>query len=225
MNACPICDGPLPPKRPSGPEPTYCSTKCRRRAHYLRRKADGRLAASMARRLAAAHAKRQPVPCEVCGTPMLGRVDKRFCSSACCLKGQTRGCSVPDCSRPHRALGLCNPHYRAARRAAGIPEPSVWDDRRRDNYQRRRALKKGAATGEPVLLTSIAERDHWRCHLCGKRVNPTTPWPHSFSASLDHVIPLTKGGEHSPANVRLAHLGCNSAKGNGGGGEQLLLLG
>ena len=42
--------------------------------------------------------------------------------------------------------------------------------------------------------------------------------------SIDHIVPLSKGGEHSYANCALAHTGCNSAKSAFGGG-QLLLLG
>ena len=32
--------------------------------------------------------------------------------------------------------------------------------------------------------------------------------------TIDHVMPLAKGGMHSWDNVRLAHHGCNSAKGD-----------
>lgn len=76
-----------------------------------------------------------------------------------------------------------------------------------------------------MILAWIADRDHWRCHICKTRVGKKIAWPHVRSASLDHVVPLSKGGAHDPSNVRLAHLGCNSAKGNRGGGEQLLLIG
>jgi len=85
-------------------------------------------------------------------------------------------------------------------------------------------MKKGASTGEPVRFTEIAERDKGLCHMCGKRMGRQV-WPHPLSPSLDHVIPLSRGGVHDPTNVRLAHLGCNVAKGNRGGGEQLLLIG
>lgn len=106
----------------------------------------------------------------------------------------------------------------------GRENPAPWSDRRRDNYHRRRALKKGATTGRPVVLAEIRERDGNRCHLCGDRVSAKA-WPHPLSASLDHVVPLTKGGAHDPDNVKLAHLACNTAKGNRGGNEQLLLIG
>lgn len=115
--------------------------------------------------------------------------------------------------------------YNRESRADGRQKPQPWNDKRRDRYHRRRAQKKATSTGEPVLLTEIAKRDRWRCHICGTRVGQKIAWPHPRSASLDHVVPLSKGGAHDPANVRLAHLSCNSSKSNKGGGEQLLLIG
>jgi 5-methylcytosine-specific restriction endonuclease McrA len=46
-----------------------------------------------------------------------------------------------------------------------------------------------------------------------------------MSPTLDHVVPLVAGGLHDPANVRLAHLTCNSRKGAKAANEQLLLFG
>lgn len=95
--------------------------------------------------------------------------------------------------------------------------PGAWDDRRRDNYHRRRATKVAASTGRPVILAEIRERDENRCHLCDEIV-PGAAWPDPLSASLDHVVPLSRGGVHDPDNVRLAHLRCNVEK-----GDQLLI--
>ena len=54
----------------------------------------------------------------------------------------------------------------------------------------------------------VAERDGWRCALCrGKVIREN--W------SLDHVVPLSKGGAHTYANVVLAHRSCNSRRGAG----------
>ena len=85
--------------------------------------------------------------------------------------------------------------------------------------------RKAGAFVEPVIPARIFERDNWRCHICRRKIRSTTKWPHPRSASLDHLIPLTRGGLHEPANVATACLGCNSTKGNRGGNEQLLLIG
>jgi 5-methylcytosine-specific restriction endonuclease McrA len=73
----------------------------------------------------------------------------------------------------------------------------------------------------------IFERDRWRCGLCRNRVNPNLVFPDPMSASLDHIVPITKGGRHVRVNVQLAHLVCNVGKGNSyaPAGEQLLLIG
>jgi len=103
----------------------------------------------------------------------------------------------------------------AARSSRKIP-PS-------DHYNRRRAQKLRTEV-EPVDRLRVFERDKWICHLCGKKVNKRLKSPHRMSASIDHVIPLARGGGHTYRNVRLAHRGCNSSKGARGGGEQLALI-
>jgi 5-methylcytosine-specific restriction endonuclease McrA len=123
------------------------------------------------------------------------------------------------CSERHGKL-LWNRESRADGRQA----PPAWTDRRRDNHHRRRALKRAAAVGEPVVFAVVAERDRWRCGLCGKRVRADKVWPHPLSPSLDHIVPLSRGGTHEPVNVQLAHLVCNTAKGNRGA-QQLPMFG
>lgn len=84
-------------------------------------------------------------------------------------------------------------------------------DRASEAAQRRRARKKGAFV-ETVRRAVIYARDGWVCQLCGEPV-PKVPYPDPLSPSLDHVIPLIRGGKHAPDNVQLAHLRCNLRKG------------
>lgn len=44
------------------------------------------------------------------------------------------------------------------------------------------------------------------CHICGWRFTKSNP------PTLDHVIPIAKGGEHTAGNILLAHLSCNARK-------------
>ena len=39
-------------------------------------------------------------------------------------------------------------------------------------------------------------------------------WPDRRSPSVDHVVPLSRGGDDTLANVKLSHLTCNLSKGN-----------
>jgi hypothetical protein len=57
----------------------------------------------------------------------------------------------------------------------------------------------------------IAERDGWRCGICGAVIDPALRYPHPGSLSLDHIDPF---GEHEPANWQAAHLRCNIQAGD-----------
>ena len=51
------------------------------------------------------------------------------------------------------------------------------------------------------------------CGICGKPVDRSLKYPHPMSASVDHIIPIEKGGHPSDlANLQLAHLYCNRVK-------------
>lgn len=69
------------------------------------------------------------------------------------------------------------------------------------------ALTRGASHAERFTLDEIYERDGRTCSLCRKPVDRQ-------QATMDHIIPVTKGGPHTRANVKLAHRGCNTRKGN-----------
>jgi 5-methylcytosine-specific restriction endonuclease McrA len=76
-----------------------------------------------------------------------------------------------------------------------------------------RARKTGVET-EPYTLAEIYERDRGICQLCYKRVPTKTKGRSSQRASIDHIIPLSKGGNNLKANVQLAHDHCNQRKSN-----------
>ncbi len=59
-------------------------------------------------------------------------------------------------------------------------------------------------------MLKIMDRDGLACHLCLAEVADTKV-PHPFAPTLDHVVPLGPG-DHTMANIRLAHFICNSIK-------------
>lgn len=51
------------------------------------------------------------------------------------------------------------------------------------------------------------------CAICGKPVDKSIPSPHPLSPTVDHIIPVNKGGHPSDlANLQLAHRCCNRDK-------------
>lgn len=84
----------------------------------------------------------------------------------------------------------------------------------------RRRLKMKSTPSEPgTSWRAVMRRDGDECYLCGDAVDPTdyTTSDDVWSAgitypSLDHVIPLSRGGEHTMANAKLAHILCNAWK-------------
>lgn len=82
------------------------------------------------------------------------------------------------------------------------------------NKAKRRALKRGATRSDnDIDLNTLDLRDGGICHICKGIVDwEASPLSNRYG-SIDHVIPLAKGGTHTWDNVKLAHRLCNSRKG------------
>lgn len=95
---------------------------------------------------------------------------------------------------------------------------------RRNSKHTRRARKKNAFVAN-VSRKKTFERDGYRCHICKAKTNPNAKVPNPKAPTLDHLIPLSKGGTHEPSNVATACFRCNHLKADRGTGDQLLLFG
>ena len=71
--------------------------------------------------------------------------------------------------------------------------------------KRRRAERLRAAPRERVDRQAIFERDGWICGICGEVVVRA-------DATLDHIVPVARGGPYTAANLRIAHAICNSRR-------------
>lgn len=95
---------------------------------------------------------------------------------------------------------------------------------KRFDRQQYRARSRGAFV-EPVFRRKVFERDGWRCQLCRELVLRSAVVPHPRAPTIDHIVALAAGGEHSMANAQTAHFSCNSEKGAGARNDQLRLVG
>lgn len=151
-----------------------------------------------------------------------------FCRSCRAITKTCRKCgevkSITEfASRRGDRIGFCKSCYSAARSRiyAGRRkrlDSHFGEDRPRDRYadrdpeevlrdpERRRAERLKAARRAPIDREEIFARDEWRCWICREPVLRA-------DATLDHVIPIARGGADGPENVRLAHMLCNSHRG------------
>ncbi|MFJ7998950.1 HNH endonuclease [Streptomyces sp. NPDC096310] len=208
----------------SGPLPTYCSAACRASVKYEKSRRDGRYAETLAkaRQKTREGQEAEARPCPYCAAPMTDR--------------QRVQCGVPECRRRHAADWMAEwqrrykeeaghwyhrkyadqqREYDRMRRATGIHWRTRYPEAAASSDARRRSLVRQARTEEVFNPLEVHMRDAWTCRLCWQPIDEAAAWPDSLSPSIDHVIPLSRGGAHSMANVQSAHLGCNSSKGDG----------
>ena len=74
----------------------------------------------------------------------------------------------------------------------------------------------------PFQTTAIRKRGRRRiaalvragapCHLCGRSIDLSVPWPDPMSFVVDHVIPTSRGGSDDFDQRRPAHNRCNRTR-------------
>lgn len=68
-----------------------------------------------------------------------------------------------------------------------------------------------------TVRLEVLARDGWRCQLCGEPIDPYAPPRSPRSATVDHIVAVLDGGSwYNLANLRAAHLVCNSTRANRG---------
>lgn len=141
------------------------------------------------------------VPCDICGEPRWpsqhagapARPTCQKCRSARVQHGKPntykkRGCRCDLC---RAAWAAYNSKYAQARRATLRSVPA-----------------------DLVDSAAVYARDGWVCGICELAVDPTEKFPSPGAATLDHVIPISRGGAHTLDNLQCAHFYCNTVKGN-----------
>lgn len=75
---------------------------------------------------------------------------------------------------------------------------------------KRRALKAQAVSALPLEDFATLETQHPVCAYCGREF---IAGHRLYKRTLDHIVPLSRGGQHTLDNLVFAHKRCNSQKG------------
>ncbi len=186
MKKCKLCGGEIPPKRAKWSFAKYCSVRCNANS-YSRRHGKG-----------IPPIYRACVICTESFLPGLSHPLAQCCSKRCGRKWDYRT-------------------HKVAYRARG----TRWGKANLDKvrlYQRRHyakhrthmlTLKKLRSSGELPLpeWIKLCELQDYKCVWCEKQ------FP-LMQLSVDHIIPITRGGTHDRNNLQAMCFPCNRRKGN-----------
>ncbi len=133
------------------------------------------------------------------------RVDGLYSWCKSCFHQQVASIRTPESERERRARHYANPVNVEKQRARHRAWMKANPEKNRGYVNRRRALELAATVGE-VDYGQVIERDGMWCYLCRKDIAALG------DLHIDHVVPLSRGGEHSMANLKPTHGRCNQRK-------------
>jgi len=120
-----------------------------------------------------------------------------------CLLPMCRRCARPTGSRVQGNAYWCDECSREMK-----PPKNPASDRAKS------ARRRGAVVrGEKFSINDLIARDGIDCKLCGQPVRMDVHYLNTLYGTIDHIVPIAVGGEHSLANCQVAHRSCNSSKG------------
>lgn len=107
---------------------------------------------------------------------------------------------------------LYKPLHNGRNKFCSIKCNNKYNRRIRSKMERARKRKNGFEKVNPI---HVFERDKWNCQLCHMKTLKSKRGTTNMRApELDHIIPLSRGGPHTYANVQCTCRKCNIAKSN-----------
>ncbi len=156
------------------------------------------------------------INCKECANVFASRTKARiYCSTPCLYAGNLKDKRDDYAANLSKACRDCGVDITSLPWSRLCPKCRrvIDTEAHRAGQQRRRARLRGVEH-ESIIARQIYEHDDWTCGICGLPVDQALTYPHKMSASLDHVIPIARGGTHTKGNVQCSHLVCNVLKGD-----------
>lgn len=210
---CKTCGGDLYAHKPKtnggGQKRKYCSTKCRNYAAWIKD-------------------KQGPFEglCQRCGQKWFSRTRRRvFCGSECArLTNIDRGIErwLRENPKPdfyEYECKFCGQTWqqKTVIRGAALKHGVYCPDHRKlgqDARYRAKTVRRQSKTAKPsrVVVEHLVAVYGAVCYLCTEAIDLDAPRTSRMGATVDHIVPLAKGGTDDFENLQLAHWICNNRK-------------
>lgn len=202
----------------------YCSDECRPLCGI-----DGCQERVKASGLCDAHYKRvekngdHSRSCRTCGAQFPAGMDsgRKYCSEEC-----VPSCVINGCNDRAVNNSYCSRHASQKKKYGFVPsldytcgvcgKKVMRSHAERGAKRSRRTCPDCSARfhhGYEWFRESIYELGEATCGICCEPINLSAAWPDPESLSIDHIIPVSRGGDNSLHNLQASHLICNIKKG------------
>lgn len=150
--------------------------------------------------------------CVICGKEFKSkRQIKKYCSPTCTNRGKSGKGAY---KQPYTAeCVVCGKQFETIRDDAKTCSRAcrfaVNNKKRKDYF---RELKRISRYDPSITVERVYQKYHGDCNECGKHLTFNTDYNGDDYPTIDHVIPLSKGGVHEWNNVQLLCRKCNVYK-------------
>jgi 5-methylcytosine-specific restriction endonuclease McrA len=164
--------------------------------------------------------------CLVCETEFeTARDSGKYCSSECRQEGskaivaervKAKFAALYPGGIKHKTCRWCNePMEVSAKKsyAGRLYHPDCSKEAERARY-RIKTVKRQSKLVKPSRLAAdeVVRTYGANCHICELPIDPSLPRTSKQGLTVDHLIPLSKGGSDTIENLRPAHWSCNRKK-------------
>lgn len=200
-----------------GPQSKYCSRRCHWDASHRKQTRRAR----QAKRLEKQMLPGDLAPCSnpQCTNAAIFHRRKPWCSKRCqdYVRGNKHWLGEGPSTRVY--FRPCQDCQTLVTMTNGGGTPKVCESCRviRNRGINGRKAHARRASGPPALsVDQLAARDGCRCHICHRKIDMALTGLAKWGPTIEHILPVSKGGTNEPENLALAHRHCNTARGNRG---------
>lgn len=182
----------------------YCSNECRKLPEDMKKNLEPKVSISKS--------------CPMCNQGFITtKTNKRYCSDSCSYQYRL---NKMETERKNNAIQFnkrckeCGKHYSTTKNNSQYCSQECgkrYMNRRKETIRRKRIARNGKVDWD-ISIERLLKRDGHVCYLCGEHVDTKVDTNLGTYPSIDHVIPVAKGGTHTWDNVKIAHRQCNSLK-------------
>lgn len=186
-----------------GTIPIFCGDKCKQKFHNNKN-----------RRARPNVRTQETKQCEFCGKSFIAyKRGRRYCPDSWCAQKAYKHRKKTGNQLPKSFNVTC--HGCGTEFVAKHIE-AKWCNHKCANRYWSNMRARGARVRQTGLYADrdVFIRDNWTCHLCGEAIDADLPRTDLMGATIDHVVPLSRGGDDSLENVKAAHFSCNVRKGS-----------